>query len=69
MKKITLIRFFLYSIQHGFTEVIKVGLEPFPPLITKIKTGYSIKLLKAIEKVTDLKFGITIMSYNQAKKI
>ena len=46
---------------------IKVGLEPFPPLINEDGTGYSINFLRALEKVSDLKFNITIVPYSRAK--
>jgi polar amino acid transport system substrate-binding protein len=52
----------------SLAEVIKVGLEPFPPLITKDKKGLSVKMLQTIEKISDLRFEITIMPYNRAKK-
>jgi len=57
---------FLSSI--AFSEVIRVGLEPFPPLIIDKKSGYTIELLKAIEKISDIKFEIKIMPYNRAKE-
>jgi len=34
----------------AYAEIVKVGFEPFPPLIVDENTGYTIKLLKAIEK-------------------
>ena len=51
----------------GHSEVIKVGLEPFPPLINEDATGFSIDMLHAIEKVSDMIFLIKIMQYNRAK--
>lgn len=48
-------------------QTIKVGLEPFPPLVTSNLKGYTIDMLRAIEKKSDLKFDIKIMPYNRAK--
>ncbi len=53
--------------QPLMAETVRVGLEPFPPLITEDGGGHSIDLLKAIEKGSDLRFDITIMPYSQAK--
>lgn len=58
----------IISAFSAYAETVKVGFEPFPPLIVDENNGYTIKLLKAIEKSTDLKFTITIMPYNRAKK-
>ncbi len=49
-------------------ETIKVGFEPFPPFIIDKDTGYTIKLLKEVEAISDLKFEIIIMSYARAKR-
>lgn len=63
--------FFLVIIQFLaaplFAETLRVSVEPFPPLIKEDKTGYSITLLKEIEKTTGLKFEIIIAPYNRAK--
>lgn len=48
-------------------ETVKVGLEPFPPLINGADSGYTVDLLKAIEKASDLNFNIEIMNYVRAK--
>lgn len=48
-------------------QTIKVGLEPFPPLVTSDLKGYTIDMLRAIEETSDLKFDIKIMPYNRAK--
>ncbi len=50
-----------------WAEDIEVGLEPLPPLIVNKTTGLSIKLLKEAEKISDLRFKITMMPYNRAK--
>lgn len=49
-------------------EIIKVCVEPFPPLINENGTGYSITLLKEIEKITDLSFDIIVVPYSRAKR-
>ena len=48
-------------------QTIKVGFEAFPPLITSDLKGYTIDMLRAIEKISDLEFDIKIMPYNRAK--
>ncbi|MEE4356517.1 MAG: transporter substrate-binding domain-containing protein [Desulfococcaceae bacterium] len=50
-------------------EEIRVGLEPLPPLITDEKRGYTIDLLKEIEKNSGFTFRIIIMNYIRAKKM
>lgn len=50
-----------------FGREVKVGFEPLPPLIVDKDTGYTIDMLKAIEKISDFKFTIKIMPYNRAK--
>lgn len=57
----------LTMIQPGFAEEIKIGFEPLPPLIIDKDNGFTIQMLKEIEKITDLKFVIKIMPYNRAK--
>jgi polar amino acid transport system substrate-binding protein len=51
------------------SRVVRVGLEPLPPLIIDENTGYTVDLLKKIEKISDLKFHISIMPYNRAKRM
>ena len=51
-----------------FSREVKVGLEVFSPLINNSKAGYTIDLLRAIEKNSDLKFKIKIMTYGRAKR-
>ncbi|MFT5756132.1 MAG: polar amino acid transport system substrate-binding protein [Alteromonadaceae bacterium] len=46
---------------------ITVGMEPFPPFITAQATGYSVDMLRSIEKISDLKFDIIMMTYARAK--
>ena len=47
--------------------VVRVGLEPFPPLINSDGTGYTIDLLKSLEKHSNLQFQVNIMSYQRSK--
>lgn len=49
-------------------EKVRVGLEPFPPLITQDEGGYSVDLLRAVEKISDLQFDIIIMTYSRARR-
>jgi len=46
---------------------VTVGMEPFPPFITAQATGYSVDMLRAIEKISELKFDIKLMTYARAK--
>lgn len=48
-------------------ETISIGLEPFPPFINENGEGLSVDMFRAIEKVSDLKFDIKIMTYARAK--
>jgi polar amino acid transport system substrate-binding protein len=47
---------------------VTVGMEPFPPFITARATGYSVDMLRAIEKISELKFDIKLMTYARAKR-
>ena len=70
MKKKLLILFAVLTAflnRSAWAEIINVGLEPFPPLITKDGKGYSVDMLRAVEKISDLTFNITVMPYNRAK--
>ena len=58
----------ILSWNNLFGETIKVGFEPFPPLIIDERSGYTVLMLKEIEKISDFKFDIKIMPYNRAKK-
>ena len=51
----------------AWAQIVRVGLEPFPPLITEEGKGYSVEMLRAIEQESDLKFQIEIMPYNRAR--
>lgn len=51
----------------AFGEEINVGLEEFPPLIIDADTGYTVTLLKELEKNSDFTFNIRILSYSRAK--
>ena len=65
--KVLIIITFIINTALSFGEEIKVGVEPFPPLINENGTGYAIDMLKEIEKQSDLKFQISFMPYNRAK--
>ncbi|MCP4133238.1 MAG: transporter substrate-binding domain-containing protein [bacterium] len=56
------------DIKKDDSNIVKVGLEPFPPLIIDENKGYTVKMLKEIEAISDLKFNITIRPYNRSKK-
>ncbi len=58
----------VFGIKPIYAETVNVGLEPLPPLITENAKGYSVEILRALEKKSDLKFNIQIMPYNRAKK-
>lgn len=70
MKITTLLTFiaFLLCFQVTYAETVNVGLEPLPPFVEEDGTGLTIQLLKEAEKISDLKFNITIMPYSRAKK-
>ncbi len=48
-------------------QVVNVGFEPLPPLIIDASKGYTIEILKAIERNSDLEFNIVIMPYIRAR--
>jgi len=47
-------------------ETVRVGLEPFPPLINEDGTGLLIDLFKKVESKSDFTFKIEIMTYTRA---
>ncbi|WP_457577882.1 substrate-binding periplasmic protein [Desulfomarina sp.] len=59
----------IIPVSSATAGIIRVGLEPLPPLIVDENTGYTVDLLKEIEKISDLKFHIVIMPYNRAKRM
>lgn len=59
--------FLLLSFSASAQETVTVGLEPFPPLIVDAESGYTITLLKELEKASDFTFDIRILSYSRAK--
>ncbi|HOD54873.1 MAG TPA: transporter substrate-binding domain-containing protein [Candidatus Cloacimonadota bacterium] len=68
MKNTMLCIALLITIMYGlYSEVVKVGLEAFPPMIRDKQTGYMIEILKKIESNTNNKFQIDTMPYNRAK--
>jgi polar amino acid transport system substrate-binding protein len=48
-------------------QTVRVGLEPFPPLVNEDGTGLTVTMLREIEKVSSLRFTIKVMPYNRAK--
>ncbi len=46
---------------------LRVGLEPFPPLITEQKTGYSVEWLKEVAGTAGFDMTIQVMPYSRAK--
>ena len=50
-----------------FAKNINVGFEPFPPMINESGQGHVINMLRAIEKISNFKFNIKIMTYARAK--
>jgi len=48
-------------------QEITVALEPFPPFVDAEGKGLSIDMLKEVEKHSDYKFTILIMTYARAK--
>ena len=50
-----------------YAQTIHVSLEVFPPLIESENSGLSIAMLREIEKISDLKFDINIVTFTRAK--
>jgi polar amino acid transport system substrate-binding protein len=48
-------------------QLVRVGLEPMPPLILNAEHGYTIALLRACEAVSGLRFRIVIMPYSRGR--
>ncbi len=59
--------FFASTIFSLHAEEVKIGFEPFPPLILDENNGFVIELLKKAEQASDLKFSIKIMPYSRGK--
>lgn len=55
------------SYAHEPPPTLRAGLEPFPPLITEQKTGYSIDWLREVAKAAGFELKIQIMPYSRAK--
>ncbi len=49
------------------TNVLRVGLEPFPPLIREDGSGYSIEWLEAVADRAGFKLQVSTMPYSRAK--
>lgn len=67
LKKVLLATLLCYS-TVAVSQKVKVGFEPFPPLINEDGTGIAISLLDAITEKTDLSFHVELMSYDRAKR-
>lgn len=50
-----------------FAKDINIGFEPFPPLINENGQGHVVNMLRAIEKNSNYRFNIKIMTYGRAK--
>lgn len=48
-------------------QVVDVRLEPFPPLVTENGGGLTVRLLREIEKISDLRFSVAVVPYSRAK--
>lgn len=58
------------SLAHGAipdSRVLRVGLEPFPPLIADDGTGYSVDWLRALAREAGMTLRISIVPYSRAK--
>lgn len=49
------------------SRVLRVGLEPFPPLIVDNSTGYSVDWLQALAREAGMTLRISIVPYSRAK--
>lgn len=67
MKKALIATLISYTALANSQEV-KVGFEPFPPLINEDGSGIAISLLDAIAQKTQLSFNVELMTYDRAKK-
>ncbi|PKM22414.1 MAG: hypothetical protein CVV10_04420 [Gammaproteobacteria bacterium HGW-Gammaproteobacteria-14] len=55
------------SISFAEPVVVRVKLEPFPPLVNSDGSGLAPQLLKHLETLSELRFDIEVMSYSRAK--
>lgn len=55
------------SFARADSDRLRVGLEPFPPLILENGTGYSIDWLRALAKQAGMTLEVEIMPYSRAK--
>lgn len=67
MDKFIVVILFLISFSTKSAETIRIGLEPFPPLINSNKSGYTINFLEKISKLMGVEFEYIIMPYSRAK--
>lgn len=54
-------------IARSKTDTLRVGLEPFPPLITEEASGYSVNWLRAVADEADMTLKLRVMPYSRAK--
>ncbi len=71
IKNVKLLRIFLVFTliltSPLYAKNINVGFEPFPPMIGKNGQGQVVEMLRAIEKVSDFRFNVKVMTYARAK--
>lgn len=72
MKYFLLIGILIGTLVNGFISIcyannLTVAFEPFPPFIKEDGTGFTVDMLRAIEKISDLTFDVHIMTYARAK--
>tara|TARA_R110000787_G_scaffold7876_3_gene26239 strand:+ start:2118 stop:2858 length:741 start_codon:yes stop_codon:yes gene_type:complete len=65
---ITIIYLFILSSHLSYAQELKVGIEPFPPLINEDGSGLVLDMLSTLTAETDLNFNFQIMTYARAKK-
>lgn len=68
-KKIILGWLLIFISTNTFAEIVKVAVEPFPPLIVDDKSGYTIELLRKVEAISDIEFKITVVPWVRAKRM
>ncbi len=67
IKMVMMLLAIIWGSSVAIAEKIKVGLEAFPPLIVDASSGYTIEMLKEIEKISDLEFQIALNNYSRVK--
>ncbi len=51
-----------------YAQKLVVAFEPFPPFIFEDGHGLTVDMLREIEKISDLRFDVKIMTYARAKQ-